>query len=193
MNPKVDAYFDTVKKYRKELEKLRKIALDCGLTEELKWHAPVYTYNGTNLAVIGELSDHFVFSFFKGALLSDPHGILEKPGENTQSARTIRLQNSAQVSELEPVIKAYVFEAIEAEKAGLKVKLKKIEERSIPDELNEAYKKSAGLKKAFESLTPGRQRAYLLHFESAKQSATRSARIEKWIPQIMKGKGMMDR
>jgi len=192
-NPAVDSYFETVKKYRKELEQLREIILECGLTEELKWKSPVYTYNGTNLVVIGELSDHFVLSFFKGALLSDPDGILEKPGQNTQSARTVRLKTSGQVTELAPVLKAYIFEAIEAEKAGLKVSFKKIEDREIPDELRTAYAKTRGLKKAFETLTPGRQRAYLLHFEGAKQSATRASRIEKWIPKIMLGKGMNDR
>lgn len=192
-NPDVDAYFESVKKFRSELESLRSIVLDCGLEETLKWHSPVYMHNGANLVVIGELSDHFVLSFFKGAILTDPDGILEKPGENTQSARVIRFKTRQEITRLKPAIRSYIFEAIDAENAGLKVKFKPISDREIPAELESKFGDTPELKKAFEALTPGRQRAYLLHFCGAKQPATRTSRIEKLIPKILQGKGLTDR
>jgi uncharacterized protein YdeI (YjbR/CyaY-like superfamily) len=192
INPKVDFYFDKAKAWRKEQELLRKIALDCGLIEELKWGCPCYQFNGSNIVLIHAFKEYCAYLFFKGALLNDAQGILIQQTENVQGARQIRFTNAKEIGKMEKVLKAYIYEAIEVEKAGLKVKLKKTAEYKIPEEFQKMLDKKSALKKAFEALTPGRQRAYLLHFAAAKQSSTREARIEKYIPQIMIGKGLND-
>jgi uncharacterized protein YdeI (YjbR/CyaY-like superfamily) len=192
MNPKVDLYFENLEKWKPELEKLRMILLDCMLTEELKWGSPCYSFQKKNLILIGGFKDNCVISFIKGALLSDTKGILSKPGENSQSSRIIRFTNVKEISKLESTIKAYIFESIENEKAGLKVELKKTTEYEFPEELEAKFKKNAALKKAFSALTPGRQRGYLLFFTAAKQSETRTTRIEKYTDRILKGIGIND-
>lgn len=192
MNPNVDWYFSKNENWEKEITKLRTIILSCGLTEELKWGSPCYTHEGNNIVLIHVFKEYCAILFFKGALLSDANGILIQQTKNVQSARQLRFTNSKEITKLEKVIKAYVYEAIEVEKAGLKVKLKKVAEYSVPDEFQKRLDKSKTLKAAFEKLTPGRQRGYLLHFSSAKQSATREARVEKYIPKIMAGKGIED-
>ena len=192
MNPKVDLYFDELQKWKPELEKLRMIILDCMLTEELKWGSPCYSFQKKNVILLGGFKDNCVISFIKGVLLSDPKGILIKPGENSQSARVIRFTNLKEIVKLEPVIKAYIFETIENEKVGAKVELKKTSEYTIPEELEFKFKKSAALKNAFNALTPGRQRGYLLFFTAAKQAETRITRIEKYTDRILKGFGITD-
>ena len=196
MNPKVNAYISRSQKWEKELEKLRAIILDCGLTEELKWGAPCYSYpsakgQNTNLVIIGELKDCCVISFFKGSLLEDANDILSKPGANTQTARVIRFTNLKEIVKLEPILKAYIYEAIEAERAGIKSILKKNPE-PIPKELQKKLDKMPAFKTAFNALTPGRQRAYILYFSQPKQSQTRVSRIEKYVKQILEGKGIND-
>jgi uncharacterized protein YdeI (YjbR/CyaY-like superfamily) len=191
-NPKVDFYFNKAKKWQQEQEKLRVIALDCGLTEELKWGCPCYTLNNNNIVLIHGFKDYCAFLFFKGALLKDTNGILIQQTENVQAARQIRLTGLMQIVEMEQTLKAYIHEAIEVEKAGLKVELKKTTEFSMPDEFQHKLDAIPALKAAFEALTPGRQRGYLLYFSSAKQSATRQARVEKYMPQILSGKGLDD-
>jgi uncharacterized protein YdeI (YjbR/CyaY-like superfamily) len=188
MNPKVDTYLRKLSKWQEEIEKLRAILLDCEVTEELKWGVPVYTFQTTNIAAINGLKESCVLGFFKGALLEDTLGILMKPGENTQLARVIRFNSVRDIVKMEPVLKAYIYEAIEVEKAGLKVN----PDKKIPviaEEFQKKLEEIPALKKAFYALTPGRQRAYNLYFLQAKQSKTRSARVEKCIPQILKGKG----
>lgn len=192
MNPKVDFYFDKEKKWNKEIEQLRTIILDCGLEEELKWGCPCYVFEKSNIVLIHTFKEYCALLFFKGALLNDPHGILVQQTENVQSARQLRFTNVKEVAKLKAVIKSYIYEAIEVEKAGLKVKFKKATEFKMPEEFQKKLNKSAALKKAFYALTPGRQRGYLLHFAAAKQAATREARIEKHAPQILKGKGLND-
>ena len=192
MNPKVDAFFDRADKWKDEFEKLRMIILDCGLTEELKWGQPCYMYENNNIVLIHGFKEYCALLFFKGVLLNDPNGILIQQTENVQGARQIRFTNAKEIVKMKATLKAYVYEAIEVERAGLKVKLKKISEYAIPEEFQKRLNKNAALKKAFTSLTPGRQRAYLHHFSQAKQSQTREARIEKYIPQILKGKGLND-
>ncbi len=189
MNRKVDVYLSKVEKWQQELEKLRMTLLDCMLNEELKWGCPCYSFQSTNIAIIGGLKECCVLSFFKGSLLSDNEGILVKPGENTQTVRLIRFTDVKQIMEMEPVLKAYIYEAIEIEEAGLKPILKKNPE-SIPLEFQKRLDKNRILKTAFDALTPGRQRAYILYFSAPKQSKTREARIEKYIPQILDGKGL---
>lgn len=191
MNSAVDHFLAKAVRWKKELEQLRAIILECELTEELKWGSPCYSYNGHNVVIIGELKAACVAGFFKGALLGDPHGILVKQGENTQAARSLHFTSVKQIIGLKPVIQAYIYEAIELEKAGLKVEFKS-PQPDLPEELKAKFKKSPAFKKAFFALTPGRQRAYLLHFNEAKQSKTREARIEKYTPQIMAGKGLHD-
>jgi uncharacterized protein YdeI (YjbR/CyaY-like superfamily) len=191
-NPKVDPFFKKAKQWQREMKELRRIVLDTSLTEELKWYQPCYTFDGSNVAIVSCFKESSILSFIKGALLKDPKKILVKPGENSQSARFIRFTNVKQIVKMEPVLKAYIDEAIEAEKSGLKVKFKKITERKIPDELQDKFEEEPALKTAFRALTPGRQRAYLLHFSGAKQSKTRAARIEKCRPRILKGKGLND-
>lgn len=174
------------------MTELRAIALDSGLTEELKWYQPCYTFNGNNVAIISAFKEYCVLSFFKGALLKDPNGILVRPTENMQAARQIRFTSKEEIEKLAPVARAYLLEAAEVERAGLKVNFKKIEEFPIPAEFQRRLDEDPGLKAAFQSLTPGRQRAYLLHFSAAKQAITREARIDKCVPQIMEGKGLND-
>jgi uncharacterized protein YdeI (YjbR/CyaY-like superfamily) len=192
MNPKVDEFLSNAEKWQEELEKLRLICLDCQLTEELKWGQPCYTFLQKNVAIIGELKESCTLSFFKGALLNDAEGILKKPGENTQSGRWIKFTGIREIVEMEPVLKAYIYEAIEVEKAGLQVILKTTEDFIIPGEFQNKLDHIPALKAAFERLTPGRQRAYILHFSAPKQSHTRQARVEKYITQILSGKGLND-
>jgi uncharacterized protein YdeI (YjbR/CyaY-like superfamily) len=192
MNPSVNFYFNKATKWQKELEKLRTIILDCDLTEELKWGVPCYQFEKKNIILIHAFKDYCAVLFFKGALLKDPKGVLIQQTENVQAARQIRFTNLQQIVKLQATIKAYIYEAVEVEEAGLKVPMKKTKEFSTPEEFQKKLDKSAALKKAFHALTPGRQRAYLLYFSSAKQSKTRETRIEKYIPQIMDGKGLED-
>lgn len=197
MNPKADFYFDKEKKWQKEIEQLRVIALDCGLTEELKWGCPCYVFPAagekkSNIVLIHTFNDYCAFLFFKGALLNDANGILIRQTENVQSARQARFTHLKEIVKQERILKSYIYEAIEVERAGLKVTLKKTTEYSIPEEFKLALKKNAALKKAFEALTPGRQRGYILHFSSPKQSKTRESRIEKCTKQILAGKGLND-
>lgn len=192
MNRKVDIVLSKAKKWREELETLRRIVLDCGLTEELKWRQPCYTSDDRNIVLIHGFKEYCALLFMKGALLKDPKGILIQQTENVQSGRQIRFTNVQQIVKLEPVLKAYINEAIKVEKSGLKVEMKKTAEFKIPEELQNRFKKDAALKTAFKALTPGRQRAYLLYFAAPKQSTTREARIEKYRPLILEGKGLND-
>lgn len=192
MNPKVDFFFDKAGKWQQEVKKLRKVVLACGLEEELKWFCPCYTFEGTNIVLIHTFKEYCAFLFFKGALLGDPENILFQQTKNVQSARQARFTNVREIAKLAPVLKAYIYEAIEVEKAGLKVELKKPSEFAIAEEFKIKLGKMPALKKAFYALTPGRQRAYLLHFSSPKQSKTREARVENCIPQILDGKGLND-
>lgn len=189
-NPKVDGYIRKNKQWQNELSKLREIVLSTPLTEDIKWRAPCYTIDGKNVAFIGCFKDNCVLSFIKGALLKDPKGILVKPGENTQSARVARFTSVKQIEKLAPVLKKYLLEAIEVEKSGQKVEFKK--EFEWPEELKAKFAENTELETAFTSLTPGRQRAYILHFSSAKQSKTRESRIEKHAARILEGKGIDD-
>ena len=192
MNPKVDWFFAKDTQWQKEYEKLRKIILDCGLIEELKWGCPCYTFENTNIVLIHGFKEYCALLFFKGALLNDPNGILIQQTKNVQSARQIRFTIAREIVKMEKILKAYVYEAIEVERAGLKVKLKKTSEFKIPEEFQKRLDKSTALKKAFDALTPGRQRAYIFYFSQAKQSKTREARVEKYLKQILNGKGIDD-
>ena len=192
MNPKVDWFFAKDTKWQKEYEKLRTIILDCGLMEELKWGCPCYTFENTNIVLIHGFKEYCALLFFKGALLNDPNGILIQQTKNVQSARQIRFTDVTEIAKMEKVVKAYVYEAIEVERAGLKVKLKKTADFKVPEEFQKRLNRSAALKKAFESLTPGRQRAYIFYFSQAKLSKTREERVEKNIPKILKGQGLDD-
>ena len=192
MNPKVDAFLKRAKKWQEESEELRRILLDSPLTEELKWGQPCYTFQNKNIVLIGGFKNYCALLFFKGALLTDPKGILVKISENTQAGRQIRFTNLREIVKLEKILKAYIHEAIEAEKAGLKVKLKKHSEYIIPEELQRKLDEIPALKTAFHALTPGRQKAYIFHFSKPKQSKTRASRVEKCIPQILNGKGLLD-
>ncbi|MES2063725.1 MAG: YdeI family protein [Bacteroidota bacterium] len=192
MNPKVDFYFNKAKKWQDEAGKLRTIVLDCGLTEELKWGCPCYTYQNSNIVLIHDFKEYCALLFFKGALLHDAEGILIQQTENVQSARQVRFTNINEMVEREAILKAYIFEAIEVEKAGLEVNFKKTADFKVAEEFQNKLDGSTILKNAFEGLTPGRQKAYLLHFSSPKQSKTREARIEKWMSQILAGKGLND-
>jgi len=190
MNPKVDGYLRKSKKWREEMEKLRMIALDCQLTEELKWAKPCYTFQESNIVILQGFKEFCALLFAKGALLNDPNNILEKPGENTQAARRIPFTNVREIVEMEPVLKAYIHEAVEAEKAGLKVKFKKTTEFIFPEEFQNKLDELLALKTAFDALTPGRQREYILYFSAPKQSKTRESRVEKCMRQILNGKGL---
>lgn len=192
MNPKVDFYFDKAGRWQEATEKLRKIVLSCGLTEELKWGCPCYMQGKNNIVLIHVFKEYCALLFFKGALLNDPDGILIQQTENVQAARQIRFTDAKQVTKQAPALKAYIQEAIRIDKAGMKVELKRPTEFAMADEFRVKLDTDRNLKKAFEALTPGRQRAYLLHFSSAKQSKTREARVEKAIPQILDGKGLDD-
>ncbi len=191
MNPGVDAFLREARLWRKELEQLRKILLECDLNEELKWGQPCYTFNGKNIAIIGELKAHCVIGFFKGALLKDPKKILVVQGKSTQAARSIFFHSVEEVTKLKKVLKEYIYEAIEIEESGKKVEFKKDLEPP-PAELLEKFKKDPKLKTAFYNLTPGRQRAYIIHFSQPKQSETRVARIEKYTSNILAGIGIND-
>jgi len=192
MNPRVDEFLDELPRWREEMNFLRTIALDCMLSEEFKWKQPCYTFKKKNIIIIGGFKDYCVLLFFKGALLSDSKNILIAPGEHSQSGRQIRFTSTRQIAELEPVLKEYIFEAIEVEKAGLKVEFKKTEAFDVPAEFQRKLDENPALKTAFASLTPGRQRAYLLYFSSAKQSKTREARVVNYEERILRGKGMND-
>lgn len=192
MNRRVDVFLSKEKKWREEFEKLRAIILDCDLTEELKWGQPCYTFEGKNILLIHGFKDYCAILFMKGVLLEDGKGILIQQTANVQSARQIRFTNVREITKLKTVLKSYIHEAIEVEKAGMKVALKKTTEYDIPEEFQVRLEKSAALKKAFYALTPGRQRGYLLYFSAAKQSKTREARVEKSVKAILKGKGLDD-
>jgi uncharacterized protein YdeI (YjbR/CyaY-like superfamily) len=191
-NPKVDFYFRKSQKWQQELEKLRTIILDRQLTEELKWGVPCYTIQKSNVVLIHEFKEYCAILFVKGALLKDANGILIQQTENVQAARQVRFTNVQEIVELEPVLKAYIDEAVEVEKAGLKVPYKKATEFPIADEFQNKLDENPDLATAFYALTPGRQRAYLLYFSAPKQSATREARVEKSTQQILNGKGLND-
>lgn len=192
MNPKVDSYIHKAGKWQKELEKLRMIILDCPLTEEFKWGVPCYTFQESNVVLMHVFKDYCALLFHKGALLNDAHGILVQQTENVQAARQIRFTDVRDIVEMEPVLKAYIYEAIEVEKAGLKVAFKKTAEYTIPEEFQRKLDEEPALKAAFEALTPGRQRGYILYFSAAKQSKTRESRVEKYTRQILDGKGLDD-
>jgi len=192
MNPKVDFYFDKATKWQEEIKKLRTIALDCGLTEALKWGCPCYLFQKSNIVLIHVFKDYCAYLFFKGVLLKDTHGILIQQTKNVQVARQIRFTNVREIVKMSPILKTYIFEAIEVEKAGLKVKLKKTSEFIIPEEFQKKLDKIPALKTAFNALTPGRQKGYIFYFSQPKQSKTRESRVEKSMPQILKGKGLND-
>ncbi|GAA0485791.1 YdeI family protein [Salinibacillus aidingensis] len=190
MNPKIDDFLSNAHKWQQEFEELRRIILDCGLTEKLKWNLPCYTFQNNNIVIIQGFKNYCALMFFKGALLKDPESILTRPGENSQSQRQIRFTDVQEIVKKEATLKAYINEAIEVQKAGLEVK--KTTEFTIPDELQKKFDESPDFKKAFEALTPGRQRAYILYFSKAKQSKTRESRIEKYTEHIFNGKGLND-
>ena len=190
MNPKVDFYFTNSEKWQDELRTLRTLILECGLTEELKWGVPCYTFQKSNVVLIHEFKAYCAILFTKGALLNNAEGILIQQTENVQAARQIRFTNVQQIVEIANTIKAYIYEAIEVEKAGLKVELKKPTEFKMAEEFQQKLEGNPALKTAFEKLTPGRQRAYLLHFSSPKQAKTREARVEKCTEAILNGKGL---
>lgn len=192
MNPEVDRFINKAEKWKKEYEALRSICLDCGLTEQLKWGCPCYTYNDSNIVLIHGFNEYCALLFHKGVLLKDPKDILIQQTENVQSARQIRFTEPQEIDDMEPILKTYINKAIEVEEAGLKVEFKKTEEYDVPDEFQQKLDKNPALKEAFKALTPGRQRGYLLHFSGAKQSRTRARRVEKCIPNILDGKGLHD-
>jgi uncharacterized protein YdeI (YjbR/CyaY-like superfamily) len=201
MNPAVDFYFSKTKKWQEELELLRTIVLGCGLTEELKWGVPCYThptrssgraFQKKNIVLIHVFKEYCALLFFKGALLNDADGILIQQTQHVQAARQIRFTHAREIVKMKPILKAYIYEAIEVERAGLKVNLKKTAEYSIPEEFKKKLDKTPSLKTAFNALTPGRQRGYILYFSAPKQSKTRKSRVEKYMRQILNGKGLND-
>ena len=191
-NPKVDFFFVKAEQWHEEYEKLRMIVLECGLDEEFKWMHPCYTFEKSNILIIHGFKEYCAILFVKGALLNDPNGILIQQTENVQAARQIRFTNVQEIVEMEPILKAYILEAIEVEKAGLKVNYKSAAEYSMPEEFINKLEEVPGLQDAFEALTPGRQKGYLFYFSAPKLSKTREARVEKYIPQILNGKGLND-
>jgi uncharacterized protein YdeI (YjbR/CyaY-like superfamily) len=191
-NPKVDWYFNKAEKWQEEIKKLRMIILDCQLTEELKWGVPCYTFQKSNIVLIHGFKEYCALLFFKGALLNDVNGVLIQQTENVQAARQIRFTNVREIVKMEPILKAYIYEAIEVEKAGLKVNFKKTKEFIIPEEFQNKLDENPALKTAFDALTPGRQRAYIFYFSQPKQSKTRESRVEKCMQQILNGKGLND-
>ena len=192
MNAKVDEYLSKAKKWREEFEKLRMIILDCQLTEEMKWGVPCYTFEKSNIVLIHGFKEYCAILFHKGALLKDTNNILIQQTENVQAARQIRFTNVQEIAKMEAILKAYIYEAIEVEKAGLEVNFKKTTEFTIPEEFQNKLDEIPALKTAFEALTPGRQRAYIFHFSQPKQSKTRESRVEKYMQQILSGKGLND-
>ena len=192
MNPKVDEFLSKAQKWKEEFEKLRMIILDCGLTEEFKWGKPCYTLQEGNIVLIHGFKEYCALLFIKGALLKDANGILIKQTDNVQAGRQIRFTNVQEIVEMETIMKAYIYEAIEVEKAGLEVNFKKNTEFIIPEEFQNKLDEIPALKTAFEALTPGRQRAYILYFSQPKQSKTRESRVEKSMQQILNGKGLND-
>lgn len=192
MNPKVDFFFVKAQKWQEEYERLREIVLDCGLTEELKWGVPCYTFQKKNVVLIHGFKEYCALLFHKGALLNDSEGLLIRQTEHVQSARQIRFTSLKEIEAQSPVLRAYIFDAIEVERSGMKVDFKKTREFAVPDEFQEKLDSFPNLKAAFEALTPGRQRGYLLYFAQPKQSKTRESRIEKYIPAILEGKGIDD-
>lgn len=192
MNPKVDWYFEKEEKWQKEIAQMRKIVLECHLTEDLKWGCPCYTYEKSNIVLIHTFKDYCAFLFFKGALMKDPDKILIQQTENVQSARQVRFISLQEVEEKKSILKKYIFQAVEVEESGAKVAFRKTKEYAIPEELETKFREMPALKIAFEALTPGRQRAYLLHFSQPKQTKTRESRIEKCIESILEGKGLND-
>src|SRR5436190_8479680 len=192
MNPKVDFFFSKAKKWKEGFERLRAIVLDCGLSEELKWGKPCYTFQKSNIVLIHGFKDYRALLFFKGALLKDVKGILVQKTENVQAARQVRFTNVREIVKMEPVLKAYIKEAIEVERAGLNVTYKKTSEFKVPEEFQNKLDEIPALKAAFDALTPGRQRGYLFYFSQAKQSKTRESRVEKCMQQILSGKGLDD-
>jgi uncharacterized protein YdeI (YjbR/CyaY-like superfamily) len=192
MNPKLDFFFEKATKWQEELVKLREIVLDCGLTEELKWGVPCYTFNKTNVIILGGFKDYCFISFLKGVLLHDSENILQKPGENTQSGRIIPFTDIQKIIDMNQTLKAYIYEAIEVEKAGLKVESNSKAELVFPVELLQKFESDSTFKAAFEALTPGRQRAYNIYFSGAKQSKSRESRIESYVQRILNGKGFND-
>ena len=207
MNPKVDVYLTAgcgrcplgntpeckVNNWQEELETLRRIILECGLTEELKWGVPCYTFQKNNILLLSAFNESCALSFFKGALLTDAANILSKPGENTRAGRVIRFTNVQEIIEIEPILKAYINEAVEVEKSGSKVDFKENSELIIPEEVQNKLDETPGLKSAFDALTPGRKRGYILYFSAPKQSKTRESRVERCTRQILTGKGLNDR
>ena len=192
MNPKVDWYFNKAKTWQEEIEELRTLVLECGLTEELKWGCPCYTFQKSNIVLIHVFKEYCALLFFKGTLLKDTDGILIQQTKNVQAARQIRFTNVRQIVKMRTILKAYIYEAIEVEKAGLKVNFKKTTEFKITEEFKKKLDKTPALKTAFYTLTPGRQRAYILYFSQPKQSKTRESRVEKCMQQILNGKGLND-
>lgn len=192
-NPRVDAFLRKAKQWQEEMAKLRSFALDCGLIEELKWSKPCYTFQNRNTVIIIPFKESCALMFCKGALLKDARGILTRPGENTQAGRWIKFTSARQIAGMKSILKAYIQEAMAAESAGLKVKFKETSEFKMPAEFENKLNKIPALKTAFEALTPGRQRGYILYFSAAKQSATRESRIEKCMDQIFDGKGFNER
>ena len=191
-NPKVDFFFNKTGRWQEEFEKLRTIVLDCGLTEELKWGCPCYTFQKSNIVLIHGFKEYCALLFFKGALLKDASGILIRQTANVQAARQIRFTTLREIAKMKPTLKAYIHEAIEVEKAGVKVNFKKTKEFSVPEEFQAKLDELPALKTAFDALTPGRQRAYILYFSAPKQSKTRGSRVEKYLPRILVGKGLDD-
>jgi len=192
MNPAIDTYMEELTQWREEMKYMRKIVLECNLLEEQKWGQPCYCLGTKNILLIHGFKDYCALLFMKGSLLSDTHKLLIQQTENVQAGRQIRFNSLQEIIELEPVLKAYIFEAIEVEKAGVKVPMKKHEDFIVPEELTAKFAELPELKEAFYALTPGRQRAYILHFSGSKNSATRIARIDKYIPRILNGKGITD-
>jgi len=191
-NPKVDAFIANAKQWQEEIKKLRAILLDSELTEEFKWSQPCYTFQSKNVVVIGGLKESCALAFFKGVLLKDVHGVLTRPGQHSQSTRWFKFASVREIAEMKSVVKAYIREAIEVEKAGLKVSLKKTSDLKFPEEFELMLDEFPELKRAFDALTPGRQRAYIYHFSAPRQSKTRESRVRKFMPHILKGKGLLD-
>jgi len=191
-NPKVDLFFNKARTWREEFRQLRNILLDCPLKEELKWGKPCYTFQDSNVVIIQGFKEYSALLFPKGVLLKDPKGILIQQTENVQAARQIRFTSAREIVRMKPILRAYIKESIDVEKAGLEVTYKKTSEFTMPEELKTRFDEDPGFKKAFEKLTPGRQRGYLLYFSGATQSKTRETRIEKCMPQILDGKGLND-